>query len=202
MPALPPSLPDRKQALRQECRAVRQSLSAAASARAGRIIQEQVLTLPEYRRSRLIHTYLASRENEVSTLAVIDHALAHGRRVAVPVVKPGTRRLRHALVETLADWQPDRWGLLSPPVDHAAWLEDMAAIDLVLVPGLAFDPQGRRLGFGGGYYDRFLGRVVHAVKVGITYRCLLLPEVPEEPHDVRLDLVVTEAGVWRPSIRE
>jgi 5-formyltetrahydrofolate cyclo-ligase len=114
------------------------------------------------------------------------------------VVKPGTRRLRHALVKTLADWRPDRWGLLSPPADHAAWLEDLAAIDLVLVPGLAFDPQGRRLGFGGGYYDRFLGRV-HATKVGLTYGCLLLAEVPEELHDVRVDLVVTEAGACRPS---
>lgn len=191
------SIPDRKQALREECRAVRKNLSSEASARAGWIIQEQVLDLPEYGRSRLVHTYLASRDNEVSTLAVIDHALAHGRRVAVPVVKPGTRRLRHALVATLADWQPDRWGLLGPPADHAAWLEELTAIDLVLVPGLAFDPQGRRLGFGGGYYDRFLGRV-QATKVGITYRCLLLPEVPEEPHDVRMDLVVTEAGTWRP----
>ncbi|MFA6108936.1 MAG: 5-formyltetrahydrofolate cyclo-ligase [Candidatus Latescibacterota bacterium] len=197
MSAPPPSIPDRKQVLRQECRAVRKNLSSEASAQAGRTIQEQVLDLPEYGRSRLVHTYLASRDNEVNTFEVIDHALAHGRRVAVPVVKPGTRRLRHALVKTLADWQPDRWGLLSPPADHAAWLEDLAAIDLVLVPGLAFDPRGRRLGFGGGYYDRFLGKL-RAVKVGITYRCLLLPEVPEEPHDVRMDLVVTEAGTWRP----
>lgn len=198
MSAWSSSIPDRKQTLREECRVVRKNLSSEASARAGLAIQERVLDLPEYDRSRLVHTYLASRDNEVSTLMVVDHALAHGRRVVVPVVKPGTRRLRHALVDTLADWRPDRWGLLSPPVDHAAWLEDLAAIDLVLIPGLAFDAQGRRLGFGGGYYDRFLGRV-GAVKAGLTYGCLFLPEVPEEPHDVRMDLVVTEAGIWRPS---
>ena len=85
---------------------------------------------------------------------------------------------------------------MTPPPDHDAWVEDLTAIGLVLVPGLAFDAQGRRLGYGGGYYDRFL-RQTAAPRVGLTFDCLLLDEVPEEPHDVRVDVVLTELRLQR-----
>jgi 5-formyltetrahydrofolate cyclo-ligase len=171
-------------------------LTTAAAADLAATIQARVLALPEYAQAGLVHTYLATLENEVATTGVIDRARRSGRQVAAPVVVPGTRQLRHALVDRLDNWQPDRWGLLAPPADHSAWLEDLTQIGLVLVPGLAFDGAGRRLGYGGGYYDRFL-RQTAAPRVGLTFDCLVLDQVPEEPHDVRVDLVLTETRLQR-----
>ena len=188
--------PRQKATLRQQYRKVRASLDAPFREQAGREVLAQVLALPEYARAGVVHTYLASDDHEVATLPIVQQALAHGRRVVVPVVVPGTRRLRHALADGCDRWRPDRWGLPSPPSDHSAWVDDISTIGLVLVPGLAFDRLGRRLGYGGGYYDRFLAQI-EAPKAGITYGALLVAELPEEAHDVRMDLIVTEAGVHR-----
>ena len=153
---------------------------------------ERLEQLEPYQRARLLHTYVASKDNEVDTAGLIRQSLARGQEVAVPVVQPGTRILRHALIQGLGQLQPGRWGLPEPAAGHPCWLEDLARIDLVIVPGLAFDPLGRRLGLGGGYYDRFLARV-SAPKVGLIYGELLLDELPSETHDIHVDIVITES---------
>lgn len=73
----------------------------------------------------------------------------------------------------------------------------LAHIDVVILPGVGFDREGGRLGYGGGYYDRFLPRLrADACKIAVAYELQILPQVPLEPHDMRLDVLVTEAGVW------
>jgi 5-formyltetrahydrofolate cyclo-ligase len=116
--------------------------------------------------------------------------------VAIPVVRQGSRVLRHAEIQGLDLLEPDGWGIPGPLPDHADWIEDLGALDLVVVPGIAFDRQGRRLGFGGGYYDRFLS-LTQAPKIGLSYDCTLLDEVPVEPHDARVDIVITESSTLR-----
>lgn len=188
------SPPELKAELRAQCLAQRKALSPALVTTASAAMAESLQQLEPYQRARLLHTYVASVDHEVDTAGFIRQSLARGQEVAVPVVQPGTRILRHALIQDLGQLQPGRWGLLEPAADHPCWLEDLARIDLVVVPGLAFDRRGNRLGLGGGYYDRFLTRV-NAPKAGLIYSALFLDTLPAEAHDIPMDLVVTEAAV-------
>ena len=133
-----------KSALRKECRSLRRRLTGEDIAAEGRDILEQLLEIEEFAAAGLIHTYVSSKENEVDTHGLIRASLNGGKRVAIPVVVKGTRRLRHAEIEGLEGLVQDAWGLLEPPADHAAWIEDTEEMDLVVVPGLIFDRRGGR----------------------------------------------------------
>ena len=188
------SIRKRKAALRERCQKRRTKLSTEQVAASSRAILQRVLGLEEYARAKLVHTYVSSKDNEVDTCELIRLSAAHGKAVVIPVVQKGSRLLRHARIAGLEQLELSSWGLYRPPADHRDWIEDLDEIDLVIVPGIAFDPQGRRVGFGGGFYDRFLSRI-RAPKIGLTYDCLLVNDVPVEPHDVPMDIVVTEAAV-------
>jgi 5-formyltetrahydrofolate cyclo-ligase len=101
---------------------------------------------------------------------------------------------RSAEIGALAELAPGPWGLLQPPEKEAVWVDDLAdGFDLVVVPGVAFDLRGHRIGHGGGFYDRVL-YCTQAYKVGLVYGELLLEEIPNEPHDIPVDAVVTESA--------
>lgn len=188
--------PARKERLRKRVLAVRLGLDRGQVEVGGQAILDKVLGLEAYRRAELVHTYISSKENEVNTRALIGICLAQGKRVAVPVVMPGTKTLAHALIDGLDQLVVGPWGLAQPDPAAAVWLPANARIDLVVVPGLAFDRRGQRLGWGGGYYDRFLAQV-QTVKLGLCYDALVLDCIPGEPHDVRVDLVVAETAIYQ-----
>jgi 5-formyltetrahydrofolate cyclo-ligase len=184
-----------KARIRQEMIARRRILSGEEIAERGRSILQRLLSLPEYRGARLVHCFV-SMPDEVDTRALIEEALATGKRVAVPVVERGRRDLRHAEISALADLRPEgTWGLYQPAPGRIRPVAP-GEIGLVVVPGLAFDPQGNRIGFGAGYYDRFL-RGVAAPKVGVACAFQVLPAVPVTGQDAPVDLIVTEEGVYR-----
>ena len=184
----------RKERLRKSVLAVRMGLDRGQAKASGQAILEKVLGLEAYRRAELVHTYVSSKENEVDTRALICTCLKHGKRVAVPVVMPGTKTLAHALIDGLDQLVGGPWGLAQPDLAAATWLPAEARIDLVVVPGLAFDRRGHRIGWGGGYYDRFLAQV-QAVKIGLCYDELVLDCIPGEPHDVPVDIVIAETAI-------
>ena len=185
-----------KERLRKRVLAVRMGLDRGQVEVSGQAILEKVLGLEAYRRAKLVHTYVSSKENEVDTRALIRICLKHGKRVAVPVVMPDTKTLAHALINGLDQLVVGPWGLAQPDPAEATWLPAEARIDLVVVPGLAFDRRGHRIGWGGGYYDRFLAQV-QAVKIGLCYDALVLDCIPGEPHDVPVDLVVAETVIYQ-----
>ena len=186
----------RKERLRKRLLAVRMGLDRGQVEVSGQAILERVLSLEAYRRAKLVHTYVSSKENEVDTRALICTCLNQGKRVAVPVVMPGTKTLAHALIDGLDQLVVGPWGLAQPDPAAATWLPAEARIDLVVVPGLAFDRRGHRIGWGGGYYDRFLAQV-QTVKIGLCYDELVLDCIPGEPHDVPVDLVVAETAIYQ-----
>ena len=186
----------RKERLRKCVLAVRTGLDRGQVAVSGQAILKRVLGLEAYRQAKLVHTYVSSKENEVDTRALICACLAQGKRVAVPVVMPGTKTLSHALISGLDQLVVGPWGLAQPDPAAATWLPAEAQIDLVVVPGLAFDRRGQRIGWGGGYYDRFLAQV-QAVKIGLCYDALVLDCIPGEPHDVPVDMVVAETAIYQ-----
>ena len=188
---------DRKERLRKRVLGcARMGLDRGQVEVGGQAILEKVLGLEAYRRAKLVHTYVSSKENEVDTRALICTCLKQGKRVAVPVVMPGTKTLAHALIDGLDQLVVGPWGLAQPDPAAATWLPAEARIDLVVVPGLAFDRRGYRIGWGGGYYDRFLAQV-QAVKIGLCYDALVLDCIPGEPHDVPVDMVVAETAIYQ-----
>ena len=185
-----------KKRLRQRVLAAYLCLDRAQVEVGGQAILEKVLGLEAYRRAQLVHTYVSSKENEVDTRALIRTCLAQGERVAVPVVMPSAKPMGHALIDGLDQLVAGPWGLAQPDPATARWLPAKARIDLVVVPGLAFDRRGHRLGRGGGYYDRFLAQV-QTVKIGLCYDALVLDRIPGEPHDVPVDMVVAETSIYQ-----
>jgi 5-formyltetrahydrofolate cyclo-ligase len=190
-----PDCRHQKTVLRRGFTASRSAMTTAAAGVAGAAVAQHLLALPAFAEATLVHAYVSSLRNELATHGIIERSLSLGKRVIVPAVLPGTRILRHAQISGLDELVPDRWGLLGPDMDQARWLEDLSAIELILVPGLAFDRRGNRLGMGGGYYDRFLDATT-ATRVGLTYDEMLVDALPTEPHDARMDMVIAPSEVW------
>jgi len=147
--------------------------------------------------AEVVCSYVDFRE-EVETAEFIAELLLEGRRVVVPVHEHGTAQpLVFAEIHALSEMVRNHFGILQPP-RTAARLVPTAAIPLFLVPGLAFDPAGRRLGYGLGCYDRaFADAAPGALKVGLAFELQILESVPADPHDVPMDFVVTEDRVIR-----
>jgi 5-formyltetrahydrofolate cyclo-ligase len=168
---------------------------SASAQHAANAVVERLLTLPEVARSGRILTCL-SFHNEIDTWGLIDRILAAGCEVYVPRADPRDRQLH--VHRYPCDLHELRFGMKQPPrgtpeLDASAINE---TIDVAVALGLAFDRRGYRLGFGTGYFDRFLaGRPFPAI--GMCYHAQLVDRIPEEPHDVPMAAVVTEAGVWR-----
>ena len=165
-----------------------------ARERRGAAIRERVAALPIYAAARAVHCYLSMR-SEVDTRPLIASALAAGKRVAVPVVVPRAADLSHAWLDSLdADaLAPDSFGTFNPrqlrPAAPGEW-------DVTIVPLLAFDRRGCRLGYGKGFYDRLL-TATRAPAVGVAFAAQEVPALPAEPHDVALAWIVTEDEVIR-----
>ncbi len=153
-------------------------------------IAHHVLALPSFQAAYAIHCYIAIH-SEVETTHLISAALTQGKAVVVPVVTDDGR-LRHSWIRDIdmADFTTGSHGTLVPrrivPALPGDW-------DLTFVPLLGFDRQGYRIGYGKGYYDQLLGAAT-TYAVGLAFQAQECPMIPHEPHDRRLDLVVTEEG--------
>jgi len=101
--------------------------------------------------------------------------------------------MHHARIGDLAELAPGRWGISEPPLSPVTEVAASEPFDLIVVPGVAFDERGYRIGCGGGFYDDFLRHQPAALKVGLAYDELLVATVPVEAHDLAVDLIVTES---------
>lgn len=155
----------------------------------------RLLGMAEYQRASAIMTYLDFR-NEVETTGLVRRAMADGKRVAVPVTDLANRRIIPSLlVRFTEDLEPGPLQILEPKANSLR-LCNPALIDLVIVPGVAFDLEGNRLGYGGGFYDRFLLLTKpEAVFVGLAFELQVLSRLEHSPHDMPVHYVLTEDRV-------
>ncbi len=144
-----------------------------------------------YRSAQCLGCYV-SVKNEVDTRGLIRAALQERKRVGVPVTRTAGEMI-HRAIRSIADLRPAGFGLLEPPGEGSLEIPP-DAFDLIVVPGLAFDRRGNRIGFGAGYYDRFLVRTP-ALRVALAYDFQVLEHLPTDPHDTPVDFLITEAGV-------
>ncbi len=184
----------RKRELRQRLRGIRGRLIPETRATASRVIAAYLDTLPELAVARRILAY-AAMPTEVNLDEWLRVRLCAGVRVLLPWVDGSD--LRVGSVRDLdLDVQPG-WRGVREPSDRA---DDLVDVHAAVVPGLAFERTGRRLGQGGGHIDRLLSRLGPEVPVvGVAFAAQLVEEgmIPVAPHDVAVDIVVTEEGVWR-----
>jgi 5-formyltetrahydrofolate cyclo-ligase len=184
------ALREAKLALRRQALAARDRLSADVRAAASAAIAGRIAALPSFAAARTVLLTLAFR-SEWDTLPLVRAALAAGKTVAVPRVNAGTRMLElHAIADPARDVAPGHQGI-PEPLPHCPRVAP-DAVDWVLVPGVTFDRAGRRLGYGGGYYDRLLAGCGPAVTVGVCFEALVLKDMPLTAHDLPVDHVVTE----------
>ncbi len=184
----------RKRALRAEMLAARARLSPAERQASSRAVAERVASLPAFARARTVALY-PSMGAEVSTAEIARRALAARKRLVWPRLAPGALELAFAACRP-DELVPGPRGTREPPPGAPAVA--LAEIDCVLVPGLAFDARGRRLGRGGGHYDATLAALpLSAARSGLAFEAQLVAEVPREAHDAPLDAVVTERRVVR-----
>lgn len=180
-----------KRAHRAAILAWRRDLSKAQVAALSLSLQQRFFELPEYRAAGTLALY-APIHHEVETAAVAAAALAAGKHVLYPAVV-GTD-LKFCRVHALSELVPGKYGILEPRGEGC----DPAQADLIVVPGVAFDLCGRRIGYGKGYYDRSLHRLEGSGKLAaFCYDFQLLQEIAGEPHDVTMDFIVTESRVVR-----
>lgn len=152
-----------------------------------------ILAMPQWRRAKRVFLYLNAR-GEPDTRPLVEAAWAQGKEALAPVCGEGEGEMAFFPFQSFGDLRPGKWGILEPetrglPPGEGPW-EDA----LCLVPGLAFDRRGNRLGYGKGYYDRFLA-AAKTEPVGLCYEALLFDRLPAGSHDKRVGFTATEAGV-------
>lgn len=186
-----------KRRLRLEIEARRNALTDAQRDAASRAIVAHVLAMPEYAASSRVAAYVAL-PGEASLAGLLEDVLASGRGLLLPRVEG--RLLAFVPARDLGRLGRGPHGLREPVGEAGVGLR---ADDLVVAPGVAFDRRGGRLGRGGGFYDRSLPRGRDAPLVfGVAFAVQVVEQVPLEPHDRRMDGVVTEAGVSRITPRD
>jgi 5-formyltetrahydrofolate cyclo-ligase len=192
----PAAIHELKRRVRREAHAARDRQPDKESV--SRIIAGRCVALPEYQSAATVLLYLDAR-SEVRTGALLSELEARGRQIVVPYCVGDDLGLFH--LENLEELAAGTYGILEPrPELRGALPKEVPAdrLDLVIVPGVAFDRRGGRMGHGKGYYDRLLRRVRgDAVFVALAYECQMFPRIPMLPHDAAMDIVVTEAAVYR-----
>lgn len=180
--------PERKRALRARVLAVRAGLSSAERQSAAAVLSARALALPEVSSARVVAAYYGTG-TELPTAPLLDALRARGVRVLLPLLLPHDGLAWGTYDGSLV---PGRRGLSEPAAADA----DLSEADVVVVPGVAYDAAGRRLGRGGGSYDRALATITVPV-VALALDSEVVDEVPVEAHDRRVDVVVTPTRVLR-----
>jgi 5-formyltetrahydrofolate cyclo-ligase len=167
----------------------RKELSRAIAVRLGE--------LPEYQAARVVMYYVGV-SSEVHTLALLTAALQQGKTVVVPYM--ASSRIELFRLEEVDELAPGHFNILEPRRELRTQPDRTAAaeqIELVVVPGVAFDRQGGRLGHGRGYYDELLKRLRPEVpRIALAYECQLFDQIPMLPHDMPMHKVITERAVY------
>ena len=177
-----------KKSLKQSVLEKRNSLAQDEILEKSTLIKEKLFSLEQYKKSKIIMFYV-SFNSEVNTHDMIREALKN-KIIVVPKVQ--FNEIEPSVIIDFDNLIASKFGILEPiEIMKIAYKN----IGLVLVPGIAFDKEGHRLGYGLGFYDKFLAKVPKAIKVGLAFDFQVVDRLPREEHDVPVDFIVTEKRV-------
>jgi len=183
---------EKKSLLRKKFLDIRHSISRDDVVQKSRMIQEKLFRIPEFINSKVIHSYVSmSSMNEVSTREIIQYCFDNKKKIVVPKMeKQGV--LSHHLIESVKDLEKNNWGVYEPKNENKFPIDDLS---IVIVPMVSADHLKHRLGYGKGFYDRFLGQV-DTFNIGLAYDCQFCEnKLPVESFDKKMDMILTESRV-------
>ena len=180
---------EEKKQIRKQIFAARKAHTDAQIEDWSRMITDRVTTLPEYKDAKRILAY-ADYNHEVMTDFIIEAAWRDGKEVAVPKVV-GQDMVFYKLTD-FAQLEKGYFGIPEPARGEIVQWEDA----MMVMPGVAFDKENHRVGYGGGFYDRFLEKHPQVRRVAVAFEFQMLPEVPTEPTDISPEIIVTEKSAY------
>jgi 5-formyltetrahydrofolate cyclo-ligase len=185
-----------KERIRREVVAIRDSMPPEIKAEKDELIRQSLLKLREYDGAKVILLY-ASFRSEANTLKILDGSLSAGKRILLPKVDREKRGLAVFEIEDLSELFPGFMGI-PEPLKTDGRMRSIDYADLVIVPGVAFDGSGNRLGYGAGYYDMLLSeRTKNIPVVALAYEEQIVDVIHSEKHDIRVDIIVTDKRIIR-----
>ena len=182
-----------KDELRKELIKKRKSLTKNFVSKNSKKIKKLLFNLDEFKQAKTILFYV-SYDNEVSTHEMIKEVLSSDKQVAVPVVDKKEESLILSLLENWNVLKPGAYGILEPKKENIKPVSP-DEVDIIVVPGIGFDIHGQRLGHGMAYYDKLLERSTNTIHIGLAFECQIVDIIPTEPHDIPVDIIVTENRV-------
>jgi 5-formyltetrahydrofolate cyclo-ligase len=189
-----------KTELRKAYLAKRNALDPAARHRDSGFIRQRLLRMPDWEDAGTVLCYI-SMNSEVETRKIIEEALGRRKRVIVPVVGQTLQDGSLSELRSLSELVPGRVRNLFEQAPKFIRPAEPQEVEVALIPGIAFDRQGGRLGSGGGYFDRMLARMPNAVRLALAYSMQIRSELlPLLDHDIRMHKIVTESEIILPKV--
>lgn len=186
-----------KKLIRQAVLEKRNRLTPLEVAQKSQAVCHIIATTRAFASARFIMSYLDAR-NEVKTEGIIRQAWAEGKHVAVPVCVPQTHTLLVSEIMSFEELRDGFYGIKEPMEEYMRPVSP-GQLDLIIVPAVAYDKKGYRIGYGGGYYDRFLSSLDKDIAtIGIAFDVQIIDKVPVQPFDISVDMVITESGIIVP----
>jgi len=156
-------------------------------------IINHLINSPFYENSNTIMCFI-SFGNEVHTHEFIKNSIIQGKKLVVPITKPKTKELMPSYIKDFNELELGHYNILTPRKEFIRPIK-AEKIDLIIVPGVVFDRQGYRIGYGGGYYDRFLSTLLEVDKISIAFDLQVVDKVPREDFDIAVDYIFTEKEI-------
>lgn len=185
-----------KRSLRSRLLSQRDGIEATRKKRKEAAIKKRLFALSHFKRAEKILFY-ASFRSEVDTFKCMQSTLNNGRLIVLPVVDETHKKLRLYKVKDISELHTGYMGIPEPIAERKRKI-GVKGIDVVIIPGIGFDMQGNRLGYGAGYYDRLLSvSREHITSIALSFEEQIVERVPSEPHDIRVDMIVTDSRLIR-----
>ena len=185
---------EKKNAIREEYKVRRREMDKDLRRERDTKICEHAIGLVSFRYAEYVLLY-AALEDEIDIYEVARVALERGKKIAFPRCRKEDHTMKYHIVESLDQLKPDSYGILEPSEDLPVYdPENAPGSAICFVPGLVYDKEGYRVGYGKGFYDRFLTNFKGS-SVGVVYSDFILPVVPRGRFDVSVDILLTEKGV-------
>ncbi len=180
-----------KKELRKEILRKRAKITKEENDKYSNTIANTLYEMNSYKEANTIMCFI-SFANEINTRELIETSIKNGKTLVIPITIPETKELKISQILDFSELEKGFYNILTPKEEFIRYI-DPSTIDLVLVPGVVFAKNGYRIGYGGGYYDRFLSKLDKSVpKVAIGFDLQVVEEVPTEDFDIPVDMIVTE----------
>lgn len=185
-----------KQAIRSKILNIRNKMSETEIKSKSTAIIQQVLKTPEYEEADNILLY-ADFNHEVMTKELFDYAVLNKKRVYFPKCSDSGNKMEFYQIVSVKQLSRGKYGILEPPVEREYCFSYRKEEDtLAIIPGVAFDMQGYRIGYGKGFYDSYLKNRMQMTFMALAYSNQIVETIPHERHDIRMDKVVTEEIIY------